>query len=255
MKLDYLNKFSLIGKKVIVAGGNGLLGSEVVKAVMDAGASVSVVDISVSNENSVKSFIFNLSDLPNLKSKIEKIWNELNGFDVWINTSFPRTENWQGEDWENMVNRWVGNTSSHLGGYCLSTLVVADLMKQNKQSGVILNTSSVFGSVGHDYRMYADIPQKPAVPYGAIKGGIDAFTRYAASRYGLDNIRVNSISPGGIENPNLSENIRQKFSLKTPLGRMGLPEEIAATYLFLSSDAATYITGTNIFVDGGWTSI
>ncbi len=97
--------------------------------------------------------------------------------------------------------------------------------------------------------------------YASIKGGITNLTRQMASYYGIHNIRVNTLCPGGIsghvagkdddQNPVFVKN----YCKKTPLKRMGNPEEIAAVALFLASDAASYITGTTITVDGGWTAI
>jgi NAD(P)-dependent dehydrogenase (short-subunit alcohol dehydrogenase family) len=90
--------------------------------------------------------------------------------------------------------------------------------------------------------------------YSAIKGGIINLTRYLASYFGEYNIRVNSLCPGGIYNDQESTFVKA-YSEKTPLKRMGNPEEIAAAALFLASDAASYIAGATLMVDGGWSAI
>ncbi len=90
--------------------------------------------------------------------------------------------------------------------------------------------------------------------YSAIKGGIINLTRYLASYFGKYNIRVNNICPGGIFD-NQDKDFVKNYSKKTPLKRMGQPEEIAPAVLFLASEASSYVTGITLMVDGGWTAI
>ena len=90
--------------------------------------------------------------------------------------------------------------------------------------------------------------------YSAIKGGIINLTKYLASYYGGHNLRVNTVSPGGIFN-NQPESFVEKYNKKVPLNRMGTPEDVAPTVTFLLSDKASYITGQNIIIDGGLSAI
>ena len=102
---------------------------------------------------------------------------------------------------------------------------------------------------------------KENMTYATIKGGITNLTRQMASYYGKYNIRVNTICPGGIFGPVAGKSDKQnpifveQYSNRTPLKRLGNPDEIASTVLFLASDAASYITGATIMVDGGWTAV
>jgi short-subunit dehydrogenase len=93
-----------------------------------------------------------------------------------------------------------------------------------------------------------------AAAYSVIKGGIVNFTRYLASYFGKNNIRVNTVSPGGIFN-NQNPEFVKKYEKKTPLARMGKPEDIAPAISFLLSDSSSFITGQNIIIDGGWSII
>jgi NAD(P)-dependent dehydrogenase (short-subunit alcohol dehydrogenase family) len=90
--------------------------------------------------------------------------------------------------------------------------------------------------------------------YSAIKGGVINFTRYLSSYYGKNNIRVNCVSPGGIYNSQPVEFVKN-YEKKVPMQRMGKPEDISPAVSFLLSDDSSYITGQNLIIDGGWTSI
>ena len=89
--------------------------------------------------------------------------------------------------------------------------------------------------------------------YSAIKGGIIAFSKYLATYYAENNIRVNCLSPGGIYD-NQPGSFVEKYSQKTPLGRMAKPSEIVGGAIYLASDASSYVTGHNLIIDGGWTA-
>lgn len=123
-----------------------------------------------------------------------------------------------------------------------------------QQNGAIVNIASIYGVVGNDFTVYEATNLTSAAAYSAIKGGIINFTRYLASYFGRDQIRINCVSPGGIfdnQNPVFVKN----YENKVPLKRMGTADDIAPAVSFLLSDEAKYITGQNLIVDGGWTAI
>jgi NAD(P)-dependent dehydrogenase (short-subunit alcohol dehydrogenase family) len=130
---------------------------------------------------------------------------------------------------------------------------IIPVMKQNN-SGSIVNISSIYGTVGPDFDVYSGTNLTMPAAYSAIKGGVVNFSRYLASYYGRDNIRVNCVSPGGIfdHQPAIFVN---NYERKVPLGRMGTPADISPAVSFLLSDESSYITGHNLMVDGGWTAI
>ena len=87
-----------------------------------------------------------------------------------------------------------------------------------------------------------------------MKGGIISLTRYLAAYWGEKNIRVNCVSPGGVSHEGENETFLKKYSDKVPLGRKAKVSEIAGSIVYLSSDEASYITGQNLIIDGGWTA-
>ena len=128
-------------------------------------------------------------------------------------------------------------------------------MQMTKQkSGSIVNIASIYGSVGPDFTIYLGTNMTMPAGYAAIKGGLINLTRYMASYFGPDKIRINSVSPGGIfDNQNI--NFVENYEKKVPLRRMGTPQDIAPSVSFLLSDESKYITGQDLIVDGGWTAI
>ena len=140
------------------------------------------------------------------------------------------------------------------------------VMKANKK-GSIINISSIYGLVGNDQRIYEGsnlhevyVKNSPDIKriyshgvYNAAKGGLNNFTRYLAAYYGEYNIRVNTLSPGGIYQKDENDTFLRKYSEKVPLGRKANPDEINGALIFLASDASSYVTGHNLVVDGGYT--
>ena len=134
--------------------------------------------------------------------------------------------------------------------------VIPQMKKQN--SGKIINVSSMYGMVAPDLNIYEKYPQFLNPPhYGASKAGIIQLSKYFASYLGKFNINVNTITPGPF--PSLAVQNQKGFIAelknKTLLNRIGAPEDLQGAFIFLSSDSSNYITGQNIVIDGGWTSI
>jgi NAD(P)-dependent dehydrogenase (short-subunit alcohol dehydrogenase family) len=118
--------------------------------------------------------------------------------------------------------------------------------------GTIINVSSILGRVGSEFR---------AASYHAAKGGVDAMTRVLALEYARENIRVNAIAPSYFEGTEMMDKVfeatpgtKVQAITRTPMGRLGRPEDLEGAVVFLASDAARYITGHILYVDGGWTA-
>jgi NAD(P)-dependent dehydrogenase (short-subunit alcohol dehydrogenase family) len=124
----------------------------------------------------------------------------------------------------------------------------------SSNSGSIVNIGSIYGSVGPDFNVYENTNLTMPAAYSAIKGGVINFSKYLASYYGKNNIRVNCVSPGGIFDHQPIEFVRN-YESKVPMKRMGKPDDISPAVSFLLSDDSTYITGQNLIIDGGWTAI
>ena len=127
------------------------------------------------------------------------------------------------------------------------------MVKQRK--GTIVNIASIYGMVGADQRIYGNTKINSPVSYAVAKGGIINLTRYLAAYWHKKNIRVNTLTPGGVlDKKYQKQNFIEKYSQKTILGRMANRDEYNGAILFLMSDASSYMTGSNLIIDGGWTA-
>ena len=132
-----------------------------------------------------------------------------------------------------------------------------ELFDQHKQSrGSIINIASMYGMISPDFRIYTDCDRKNSEIYGATKAGIIQMSKYFAVHLADRNIRCNSVSPGGVFNPENPQGIdfRNNYGFRCPMRRMADADEIAGAVLYLAGDMASYTTGQNIAVDGGMTS-
>lgn len=243
----------LSNKVVIVTGGNGLLGKEFIRAIRAEGAVC--LNFDVNHETHLDQFSIKC-DITNSYSIVEAIKLVINNFgkiDGLVNNAYPRTADW-GSKFEDIdLDSWRNNVDWQLNSYFYLTQQVVFQMEKNKQSSIV-NIGSMYGVVGPDFTVYDGTNMTMPAAYSAIKGGIVNFTRYLSSYLGPRQIRVNVVSPGGIFD-NQNNNFVENYSRKVPLRRMGNPEDISPSVVFLLSDEAKYITGQNIIVDGGWTAI
>lgn len=253
---SYLDKFKLDGKVAFVTGGVGLIGLEVTKALAEVGAKVVILDIDQEKGQKVtvaKYEKFDVTKLDEINRNIDDLKLKYGKIDIWVNTAYPRTADWGNKVEDLTLDSWQQNVNMHLNSYAwISRKVCLVMSKQN--GGSLINFGSIYGVVGNNFNIYEGTNMNPPAAYFAIKGGIVNFDRYLAAYFGKDNVRVNTICPGGIfdnQNPTFVKN----YSKNTPLKKMGNPEDVASVVLFLASDAASYITGATIMVDGGWTAI
>jgi NAD(P)-dependent dehydrogenase (short-subunit alcohol dehydrogenase family) len=245
--------YRLQNKIIIVTGGNGLIGRELVKKINNEGAVCYNADIKV--DSSIDGEIYcNINDVKSVDSLIEEVFNKHGRIDGLVNNAYPRTEDWGNKFEDIKLESWKKNVDMQLNSVFYICQQVLKIMKK-QEYGSIVNISSIYGVVASDFSVYekTDGMTSPAA-YSAIKSGLINFSRYLASYYGKNGIRVNCVSPGGIKD-NQNTTFIENYSKKVPLKRLGRPSEISPAVSFLLSDEASYITGQNLIVDGGWTSI
>lgn len=245
----------LDGKVIIITGGSGLIGTGFVRSCAAQGAHVIVLDLkeppeSVRKLPSVSFFECNLNDEQSVTDALLLITKHHKRIDGLINNAYPRNKNY-GRSFEKVTyDDFCENLSIHVGSYFLITQKLIDFMK--KHGGSIINIASIYGLFAPRFDIYKGTTITVPPEYAAAKGAIINFTRYLAALCSKHNIRVNSISPGGIEN-NQNSNFIQRYSDMVPLGkRMGNVDDLVGAAMFLLSDESTYITGQNLTIDGGW---
>ena len=254
----YEDIFHLKDKVILVTGGLGLIGRELVKGIHDFGGTVICIDIAnVQDVNLGEEYNYlkmDITDEKSIKEGLKAVLDNFGRIDGLVNTAYPRTKNYGKLDMEDMPwDEWTENLKMHLGGYFLISREVAKIMKRLNIKGSIINFGSTYGVVGPDFSIYEGTEMKNPSEYAAIKGGIINLTRYLATYYAKYGIRFNTVSPGGVFDHQPSAFV-EKYVKRTPLGRMANPGDIVGAVVFLLSDASRYVTGVNLMVDGGWTA-
>jgi len=254
----YRKLFSCKDKVALVTGGLGLIGKEIVRGLNDFGASVCVADKNeqqmegLKNRSAVSFQNLDITSEDSIRQTLETIIKQYRKIDILVNCAYPRTGDWGARLEDVSFDSWKMNVNSHLGGYFLCCQKVAEQMKL-QGGGSIINFASIYGIVAPDFSVYEGSTMTMPVAYSAIKGGIIALSKYLATYYAKDNIRVNCVSPGGVFDKQANSFV-EKYLAKTPLGRMGTPKDMVGAVLYLASDASLYVTGHNLIVDGGWTT-
>lgn len=264
--------FDLANKTAIVTGALGLLGKEHCRALAEAGANVVVADV---NEAASIAFSAELGENhlgvgvdvtseTSLKTALHKILAHFGTIDVLVNNAAINDmfENpamaKELSAFENYpVEAFKKSLEVNVTGVFLCSQVFGTVMAQ-QGSGSIINIASTYGMVGPDQSIYRNQAGEQtfykSAAYPATKGAVINFTRFLAAYWGKNGVRVNTLSPGGVENSQDSFFI-QNYSAKTLLNRMAQPNDYRGAIVFLASDASAYMTGANLVVDGGWTAI
>ena len=254
--------FSLKGKTIWVAGGAGYLGQAIDKMLLCAGARVLCIDLADRAEKFVQSIpeyahhiaaSLDLRDSEAVKQFVQTNLSELGTPDGLVLLNFGSTS----KNFEDLTEKDF-NEVNHAG--LTSTFLFAreaGMAMEKKGKGSIVLFSSMYGSVSPDPRAYEAPMNVNPIEYGVGKAGIVQMTRYMAVHWGKKGVRCNCISPGPFPNPGVQQKdpaFIERLAYKVPMGRVGKQEEVAGAVTFFLSDASSFITGQNLFVDGGWTS-
>lgn len=259
-----INTFNLDKKVILITGGYGHLGSAISQSLLFHGAEVYVLGKSIEKFNQTfdqsnelhKNLNFvscDISKTAEIKDAFSKVYKIKNKIDVLINNAFYSRgispDEMSDDDWNYGID---GNLNSVYR--CIREII--PYFKKQK-NGKIINVSSMYGLVSPDFQIYETFPEALNPPhYGAAKAGVIQLTKYFANFLGKDGIIVNAVTPGPYPSEKVQKNEKfiTELAKKTALNRIGKPEDIAGVFVFLASDAANYITGQNLIIDGGWTS-
>ena len=258
-----VNSFSLRGKVVVQFGGTGLLGRALVASLgaaeatlvvasrnrdactavaareRELGRAVQVDEVDITSESS----------LEGLRDRVIATHGRIDG--LVFNAVARAMKGFQGP-----LQGWADSMTTNATGFFATVRIFGDAMAAAGR-GSIVNIGSMMGSVGMNPWLYEDSGGvTPSPDYFFHKGGMLNLTRYLASHYGPRGVRVNVVSPGGIYNPEKPQApaFLARYAPMTMLGRMADAPEIGGAVVFLLSDAASYITGANLAVDGGYTA-
>lgn len=261
----------LKNKTVVITGGAGLLGKEFTKAILAHAGSVIIADLDIQKGNSVvkeldngekliKSYPLDITSEKSIQKLISFANDNFGKIDAWVNNAYPRITNTKGNkqkreysdsffdiEYENLCESF----SLNIGGYFLCSQKIASyFLKQGY--GNIINVSSIYGVIPPRFQIYDKTKMTMPLDYGLNKSAIIYLTKYLAKYLKGKNIKVNTLSPGGIFNnqPDSFVNEYAKFAInKGILDR----EDISGALVFLLSDYSKFINGQNIIVDDGWT--
>ncbi|HEJ8714182.1 MULTISPECIES: SDR family oxidoreductase [Klebsiella] len=269
--------FSVKDKVIIVTGGLGQLGAQYVKTLHDRGAKVAAlatrVDAArvdrvlgaIKDSDRLLCAEVNITDKASINRVLDSIeakWGVpdglVNNAGVDTQPSAPPEVSGPFEEFPEEVFREV--VEVNLVGTFLMTQQVGKRMKQAGKGGSIINVGSIYGVVSPVQDIYSykkedtGIPFVKPVAYSAAKSGLYNFTRYCATYWGRDGIRVNTLTLSGVERSDQDPRFQKNYTNRIPIGRMAKAHEYNGTVVFLLSDASVYMTGSNVVVDGGWTA-
>jgi NAD(P)-dependent dehydrogenase (short-subunit alcohol dehydrogenase family) len=266
--------FNIKDKVIVITGGMGQLGVQFSLALLERGAKVAIFDINIDREAIEDKFrdyknnpniIIQSTDIlkkQSIISSLEMVKERWGVPHALINNaaldSPPDTngkevlsfEKYSEETWDKVLD-------VNIKGTFLACQVIGSEMA-NKKRGSIINISSIYGIVSPDQRIYdykrvnGESFYKP-VSYSVSKSAILNLTRYLATYWAEKNIRVNTLTFGGVFN-NQDEKFLKGYCSRVPLGRMAHEDEYSGAIIFLISDASSYMTGSNMIIDGGWTA-
>lgn len=272
------NLFDVSGKIVVITGGLGQIGAQFVLEFLQRGAKVAVLSRSANKEKAEaalgkeasqhKHVLLHPADICKKESiekaldAIEQTWGTpdvlINNAGIDTQPSAPPEVSGPFEEFPEDVFREVVETNL-VGTFLMTQAVGARMVKAGKP-GSIINVGSIYGMVSPVQDIYAYKKEMTGVPfikpvaYSAAKSGIYNLTRYCATYWGKKGIRVNTLTPSGVWRETQDEYFHANYEARMPIGRMAQANEFNGAIIFLSSAASTYMTGSNLVVDGGWTA-
>jgi NAD(P)-dependent dehydrogenase (short-subunit alcohol dehydrogenase family) len=267
---SYRKKFDLTGRNAVVTGAAGILGRRFCNGLAEFGANVAVVDI---DRTAAETFAVELTRTHGVRAvgidcditnpgavatmtqaaisalgEITILHNNVGGKTPDFSEFFETFENYSLDEWRRVMAVNID------GVFLVDQAIGAEMVKQ-KKGGSIIHTASIYGVLAPDQRIYEGSEylghaiNTPAV-YSASKAAVVGLTKYLATYWAKEGIRVNCITPGGVESGQ-NETFKSRYGARVPLGRMAHGEEMVNAVVWLASEASSYVTGQNIILDGG----
>lgn len=260
------NKLDMTGRRALITGAAGGLGRVMARSLAEMGADLILVDrpgadyttlseeISALRQVAITTIACDLEQRDQRERLIDEVL--LGGMSLSVlinNAAFVGTsslEGWVAPFEQQSVDTWCRALEVNLTAAFDLVKGLTTALRSSGHASVI-NIGSIYGNLGPDYSLYEGTAMGNPAAYAASKGGLIQLTRWLATTLATDKIRVNAISPGGVFR-NQSRSFVERYSARTPLGRMATEDDFAGTVAYLASDLSNYVTGQNLMVDGGW---
>jgi NAD(P)-dependent dehydrogenase (short-subunit alcohol dehydrogenase family) len=263
----------LKNKTVVITGGNGFLGQEFCQHVLKNGGNLAILDINEAvkdlvtklksefSNQKIQAYLCDLIDEDAVKATVSLVIEDFGVINILVNNAASKSEDLESffapfEDYS--LSEWRKIMHANVDSMFLMAKEVGKHMVENKIKGSIIQLSSIYGVCAPDQSLYEGAfylntqINTPAV-YSTSKSAVIGLSKYLAAYWGKAGIRVNTLTPGGIESGQ-NDTFITKYSQKVPLGRMGKASDIANALVYLASDESVYVTGQNLIVDGGFTA-
>jgi gluconate 5-dehydrogenase len=258
-----MDLFDLSGKVALVTGASGHLGTAIAEGLAEAGARVAVSSRSLARAQEVARLLpsptgeqhvaveFDHLDSKSIERGFDAALEQMTKIDILVNNGHQPTK----RTWHDTTPEEFTRQLENATGYFVLARLVRNHAVERIAPASIVMLGSMYGSVGSYPEVYEGISSGSPVAYQVLKGGIAQLARHLAVSWAVDGVRVNTISPGPFPDPHRTPvELVERLAKKTPLGRCGSPEELKGAVVFLASDASSFVTGHNLFIDGGWTA-
>jgi NAD(P)-dependent dehydrogenase (short-subunit alcohol dehydrogenase family) len=268
--------FSLKDKIIVITGAAGLLGQEYAEVVAAYGGTPILLDLSKEAVDSIANklnshypvnaagFVVDITDESQIESNVKVLLERYGKIDCLVNNAAnnPKVEDNLEKNFSRLenfpLNVWSQDLAVGLTGAFLCAKHYGNIISKNPVGGSIVNISSDLGLIAPDQRLYAkkglisDLQPVKPITYSVVKAGVIGLTRYLATYWVDKNVRCNAMCPGGVENGQSDEFLKE-VSKRIPMNRLAKVNEYQGTLVWMLSDASSYLNGAIIPIDGGRT--